>query len=144
MIPVMFNHFGQRRYRQRLAQHIVHSRVEVLFFVFQYVGSQRNQRRQRLPGIAFTQYPGDIQPGHIRQLDVQQHQIELVRIKHGQRILAVHRHFNAVTQFFQYRTRHNHIQLNIFHQQDMQRRQWQFLFNCGFTFHFLHRRCLDG
>ncbi|MND77891.1 hypothetical protein D3C80_695920 [compost metagenome] len=122
MIPVMFNHLGQRRHRQRLAQHVVHPRVEILFFVFQHVGSQCNQRRQRLPGIALSQHPGDIQPGHVRQLDIQQHQIELVRIKHRQRILAVHRHFDAVAQLLQHRTRHNHVQLDIFDQQDMQRR----------------------
>ncbi|MNC46738.1 hypothetical protein D3C75_957670 [compost metagenome] len=82
MIPVMFDHLGQGRYRQRLAQHIVHTRFKILFLVFQDISCQRNQRRQGAARITLAQLTGDIQPAHVRQLNIQQGQIELVRVEH--------------------------------------------------------------
>ncbi|CCK09509.1 hypothetical protein BN128_3640 [Cronobacter sakazakii 696] len=122
-IPEFFDGRGQRRHRQRFAQHVVHPRFQILFFIFEYVGGQRHQRRQRVAGITAVQFARDIKPGHVRQLDIQQHQIKLAGAEHLQRRFAGHGHLDAATEFFQHRRCHDNVELNIFHQQHMQRGQ---------------------
>ena len=70
-VPELFDHGGQGRHRQRLAQYIIHTGIEILFFILQHVCRQRHQRWQFVSGIFPRQLAGNIQPGHIRQLNIQ-------------------------------------------------------------------------
>ena len=65
-IPELLDHRRQGGYRQRLAEHIVHTGLEILFFIFQHVCGQRHQWRQLVRSIFARQLAGDIQPGHVR------------------------------------------------------------------------------
>ncbi len=102
IIPVLFNHRSQCWHRKRLAKHVIHACVEVLFFVFENIGGKCNQRWQMCSLILLANRTRDIQPGHIRQLNIQQHQIKLQRVKHRQRLTAGHGDLNATAQLFQY------------------------------------------
>ncbi len=70
----------------------------------------------------------NVQPGHIRQLDIQQHQIKLIHLEHTQRLAAGHRHFYATAEFFQHRARNDDVEFNILHQQDVKCGQWHLFF----------------
>lgn len=50
---------------------------------------------------------------------------------------------HAVAQFFQHRARHNYVQLNIFHQQDVQGRQRHIVIFKAILYLFRHRRGMD-
>ncbi len=143
MIPELLDHGGKRRNGKRFAQHVVHTGFQILFFVFEHVGGQRHQRRQAGVWIALMDGARDVESGHIRQLDIQQSEIELQRIEHFQRGLAGHGDLDAAAKLLQHRARHDDVQLDIFHQQNVQRRQRHAAVSAVILHLFGHARRLD-
>ena len=109
-------------HRQRFAYHPGHAVSVILRLVADKVGGEGYHGRQLALAKAPDHLVGNIEPGHIGQLDIQQEEIKRPWIGQGQRLGTIARHRDAMAQLFQQRRRHRDIELHILHQQDAQRR----------------------
>ena len=82
------------------------------------IGGQRHHGRQLTLTITARQLVGDIKSRHVRQLDIQQEEIETGRIGQRQRLGTIARHRHPMAQLLQQGGGHRNIKLHILDQQD--------------------------
>ncbi|MNG94584.1 hypothetical protein D3C79_535960 [compost metagenome] len=118
----MANHLAHRLGSQRLVDHILQTAIPVVLAIAGAIGGECHHGRQAV-AVAGQQLGRHIEAGHVRQLDIEQDEVEVIGIGHGQRLGPIPRHLDLMPQLVQQGAGHGHVQLHILHQQDVERRQ---------------------
>ena len=93
--------------------------IPVVLAIAGGVGGERHHGGQAV-AITRQQLGRHVEASHVRQLDVQQDEIEVIRVGHGQRLGTVPRHLHLMTQLVEQGAGDGDVQLHVLHQQDIQ------------------------